>query len=96
MGNEGASVVDAMNYYSPTIPVRNEDGSWTIGNGSKNYNPLAMIEENPSETEFKRTQIIGKASLEIIEGLTWNANYSYLDSQHTYSAYNTRNSQLGS
>ena len=94
MGNEGASVVDAMNYYSPTIPVRNEDGSWTIGNGSKNYNPLAMIEENPSETEFKRTQIIGKASLEIIEGLTWNANYSYLDSQHTYSGYNTRKSQL--
>ncbi len=35
MGNEGASVLDAMNYYSPTLPVRNEDGSFSAGSGSK-------------------------------------------------------------
>jgi len=92
--SEGASVLDAMNYYSPTNAVKNTDGSWTIGAGSKNYNPLALMEENTSETIWKRNQFIGKATLEIIKGLLWNVNYSWSNYQSTYSAYNTRNSQL--
>ncbi|MFX7845076.1 hypothetical protein ABTK14_22755, partial [Acinetobacter baumannii] len=43
MDNEGASVLDAMNYYNPTLPVKNEDGSWSHGDGSKNYNPISLI-----------------------------------------------------
>ncbi len=93
-GNEGASVLDAMNYYSPTNPVRNADGSWTIGAGSKNYNPLALMEENKSETIWKRNQFVGKAVLELWKGFFWNMNYSWSNYQSTYSAYNTRNSQL--
>jgi len=93
-GNEGASVLDAMNYYSPTNAVKNADGSWTVGSGSKNYNPLALMEENKSETIWKRNQFIAKTSLEIIKGLLWNVNYSWSNYQSTYSAYNTRNSQL--
>ena len=92
--SEGASVLDAMNYYSPTNPVRNTDGSWTLGAGSKNYNPLALMEENKSETIWKRNQFIGKAALELWKGLFWNVNYSWSNYQSTYSAYNTRNSQL--
>ena len=93
-GNEGASVLDAMNYYSPTNAVKNADGSWTIGSGSKNYNPLALMEENKSETVWKRNQFVGKAALELWKGFSWNVNYSWSNYQSTYSAYNTRNSQL--
>lgn len=94
MNNEGASVLDAMNYFSPMLPVRNEDGSWTAGSGSKNYNPLSLIYENTSETMYKNTQLLGKASLEIIEGLKWNVNYSFTNNQSTYSAYDSHNTQL--
>lgn len=94
MNNEGASVLDAMNYFSPTLPVRNEDGSWSTGSGSKNYNPLSLIYENTSETIYKNTQLLGKASLEIIKGLKWNVNYSFTNSQQTYSAYDSHNTQL--
>lgn len=94
MNNEGASVLDAMNYFSPTIAVRNEDGSWTTGSGSKNYNPMSLIYEDTSETIYKNTQLLGKASLEIIDGLKWNVNYSFTNNQSTYSSYDTRNSQI--
>ena len=93
-GNEGASVLDAMNYYSPTNAIRNADGSWTVGAGSKNYNPIALMEENTSETIWKRNQFIGKTALELWKGFFWNVNYSWSNYQSTYSGYNTRYSQL--
>lgn len=93
-GNEGASVLDAMNYYSPTNAIKNADGTWTVGSGSKNYNPLALMEENKSETVWKRNQFVGKTALELWKGFVWRVNYSWSNYQSTYSAYNTRNSQL--
>lgn len=93
-GNEGASVLDAMNYYSPTNAIKNADGTWTVGSGSKNYNPLALMEENKSETVWKRNQFVGKTALELWTGFVWSVNYSWSNYQSTYSAYNTRNSQL--
>ena len=93
-GNEGASVLDAMNYYSPTNAIKNPDGSWTLGAGSKNYNPLALMEENTSENVWKRNQFIGKTALELWKGFFWNVNYSWSNYQRTYSTYNTRKSQL--
>lgn len=93
-GNEGASVLDAMNYYSPTNAIKNADGIWTVGSGSKNYNPLALMEENKSETVWKRNQFVGKTALDLWKGFVWSVNYSWSNYQSTYSAYNTRNSQL--
>ena len=61
----------------------------------KNYNPLSLIYENTSETMYKNTQLLGKASLEIIEGLKWNVNYSFTNNQSTYSAYDSHNTQFG-
>ncbi|MDO4347594.1 MAG: TonB-dependent receptor plug domain-containing protein, partial [Bacteroidales bacterium] len=47
---DGQSVFDAMNYYSPLVPVTNADGSWysdkTI---SQNFNPVSMINEDTFE-----------------------------------------------
>ena len=93
-GNEGKSVLDAMNYFNPTIPVRNTDGTWSTGDGSANYNPLSIINEDTSETIWKRNQIIAKATLNIIDGLNWNANYSFDNFQSTYSDYHSHNTQL--
>jgi len=92
--DKGASVLDAMNYFSPTNPIKNADGSWSTGAGSKNYNPLSLMYEDTSETIWKRNQFIGKATLEILKGLLWNVNYSWSNYQSTYSSYNTRNSQI--
>lgn len=94
MGDEGASVLDAMNYFNPTLPIRQADGDWSHGDGSSNYNPLSLINEDKSQTEWKRNQIIAKATLNIIDGLTWNANYSYNNNQRTYSAYHSHNTQI--
>ena len=95
VGQRGESVIDAMNYYSPTNPVRNEDGSWFKSDiGSQNYNPLSMINEDSNEFEWRRMQYIGKASLDIIDGLVLNANYSYNNKQRVYSYYNSSLSQL--
>ncbi|MCQ2254987.1 MAG: SusC/RagA family TonB-linked outer membrane protein [Bacteroidaceae bacterium] len=93
-GNEGASVLDAMNYFSPTNPIKNADGTWSTGSGSKNYNPLALMYEDTSNTIWKRNQFIGKTALEFCKGLVWSTNYSWSNYQSTYSAYDTRYSQL--
>ncbi len=92
-GNEGKSVLDAMNYFNPTIPIKNADGTWSTGDGSANYNPLSIINEDTSETIWKRNQIVAKATLNIIDGLNWNANYSFDHFQSTYSDYHSHNTQ---
>ena len=94
MGDEGASVLDAMNYFNPTLPIRQADGDWSHGEGSNNYNPLSLINEDRSQTEWKRSQIMAKATLNIIDGLTLNANYSYDNHQRTYSAYHSHKTQI--
>ena len=94
MGDEGASVLDAMNYFNPTLAVKDADGNWTKGDGSNNYNPLSLINEDKSETIWKRMQFIGKATVNIMEGFTWNVNYSYRNNQRTYSSYDSHNTQI--
>lgn len=93
-GLEGGSVYEGMYYYSPLVPVRNEDGSWysdkTI---SQNYNPLSLVYENRSMATFKRFQTTGKASLKIIEGLTLNGNFSYSLQNYHYKDYTSTKSQ---
>ena len=93
-GNEGKSVLDAMNYFNPTIATKNADGTWATGDGSANYNPLSIINEDTSETIWKRNQIVAKATLNILDGLNWNANYSFDHFQSTYSDYHSHNTQL--
>ena len=94
-GNNGTSVLDAMNYYSPTNPVRNADGTWYESYvGSQNYNPMSLIYEDNNQNEWRRIQYIAKASLKIIDGLMWHANYSYDSGQNTYSWYQTQQTQM--
>lgn len=95
MGDQGTSVLDAMNYYSPLVPVKNEDGSWYESSGiSQNYNPMSMIYEDQYNTEHKSLQGLTKASFRIIDGLIYNLGLSYQNEQYIHSNYNTTASQI--
>ncbi len=87
MFNEGGSVMDAMNYFSPLNPV-----DWA--GKDKNYNPLRMISEDTEENSWKRQQFTGKATLHIIKGLDLNANYSFSNRQRTSSSYHSNLSEI--
>ena len=96
-GSQGQSVLDAMYYYSPLVPVKNPDGSW-YGNTSisQYYNPVSMIHEDRYDTKEKLIQGVAKATLHIIDGLDWNFNLSYQNQQYIYSNYNSSKTQLPS
>lgn len=92
---EGGSVYNAMYYYSPLVPVTNEDGTWYKDMSiSQNYNPLSMIYEDQSRATYKRIQATGKASLKIIDGLLLNANFSYENQNYSYKDYSSHQSQI--
>lgn len=96
-GGNGQSVLDAMYYYSPLVPVRNADGSW-YGNTqiSQNFNPVRMISEDRYDTKEKLLQGTAQATLHIIDGLDWNLNLSYQNQQYIYSNYNSSKTELPS
>ena len=94
-GGDNNSVYDAMNYYSPLVPVRDENGNWTNYVGvSQNYNPLSMINEDLYHHQTKKMQGTAKASLDIIDGLQWNATLSYQNEQFLWDEYHTSQSQM--
>lgn len=89
-GNDGKSVYNAMYYYSPLNPTKNEDGTWYADNSiSQYYNPLAMIYERQSQATFKRIQATGKLQLKIIDGLLLNANFNYQNKNYSFKSYNS-------
>lgn len=92
---QGMSVYDAMTYFLPISPIKNADGSW-FENTTKSqyYNPVSLIEENTYETISKRLTGNAKASLKIIEGLTYNLNLAYQNEQYTYNTYNSTQSLI--
>lgn len=91
--NQGQSVLDAMSYYSPLVPVRNEDGTWYENSGiSQNYNPVALINENMYDTENKQVQGNAKATLDITEAFKFNLSLAYQNEQFIFSNYNTTQS----
>ncbi|MCD8282841.1 MAG: TonB-dependent receptor [Prevotella sp.] len=92
--SEGASVYNAMYYYSPLVPVKFEDGTWYENhNPKRNYNPLALVYEDVSRATYKRLQAVGKISAKIIEGLFLNANFSYETQNYSYKDYYSQQSQ---
>ena len=44
--NEGRSALDAMNYYLPLNPIKNDDGTWYHRTTSQYYNPASLINED--------------------------------------------------
>lgn len=94
-GSDNTSVYDAMNYYSPLVPVYDENGNWTLYEGvSQNYNPLSLINEDTYDHTTKKIQGTANASLDIIEGLKWDAMLSYQNEQFLWDEYHSSKSQL--
>jgi iron complex outermembrane receptor protein len=92
-GDNGLSIYDAMCYYLPFSPVRNDDGSWfERPTRSQYYNPVSLIEENVDFVKSKHLQSTAKASLNIVDGLTYNMSMSYQNQQYSYNYYNTSKS----
>ncbi|WP_417129144.1 SusC/RagA family TonB-linked outer membrane protein [Phocaeicola sp.] len=92
--NEGRSALDAMNYYLPLNPVKNEDGTWYGRTTSQYYNPASLINEDRYETTQKLLQGVAKATLHIWDGLDWNLNLSYQNEQYIYNNYHSSKSQI--
>ena len=91
----GMAVADAMVYYSPLQPVKNADGTWFSSTSVTNYyNPVSMIHEDEMNYVKKRTQITGKADLNILKGITWTAQFSYSEKQNVTSIYHSTQSQI--
>jgi Outer membrane receptor proteins, mostly Fe transport len=91
----GASVYDAMNYYLPFSPVKNEDGTWfEHSSRTQYYNPVSLINENIDYTKSKRIQATTKAGLEIIKGLKYNLMLSYENEQLNNNLYFSSKSLL--
>lgn len=93
-GEQGASVYNAMYYYSPFVTTRNNDGTWYKDMGiSQNFNPLALIYEDQSRATFKRIQATGKATLKLIDDLYLNGNFAYENQNYSYKDYHSHQSQ---
>lgn len=94
-GTDGAGVYDAMHYYSPLTPVKNEDGSWYVDNSiSQNYNPLSLINEDRHNSESSKISGTVKASLDLFAGLKWNVIYTKEYKQWIWNNYNSSKSQI--
>lgn len=94
-GTNGQSVYNGMYYYSPLVPVYNEDGTYYSDVSiSQNYNPLALINYDTSRATFKRYQVNGKARLKIIDGLFLNGNFSYMNNSKDYKEYHYIDSEI--
>lgn len=92
---QGMSVYDAMTYYLPISPIKTAEGEW-FENATKSqyYNPVSLIEENTYEAISKRLQGNAKASLKIIDGLTYNLSLAYQNEHYTYNTYNSTKSLI--
>lgn len=95
-GGNGQAVYDAMYYYSPLVPVKDEDGNWFSHERKfpSNWNPLAMLNENTSKKQLRKYQVTGKAQFKIIEGLFLNANFSYQNNSWDYRGYKSTKAEF--
>lgn len=92
--SQGKSVIDAMYYYSPLVPVTNDDGSWYSNSSiSQNYNPMSMVNEDRYKGREKRIQLTVNAVVHVIDGLDWTTNVAHENKQWLYNNYNSTQSQ---
>lgn len=85
---QGISVYDAMCYYLPISPVKNEDGSWfEYGERSQYANPVSLIEENTIFSKTKFIQANARSSFVILPGLVYNLDLSLQNEQYNHNRY---------
>ncbi|GHE32941.1 SusC/RagA family TonB-linked outer membrane protein [Sphingobacterium griseoflavum] len=88
--SDGLSVYDAMYYYLPVSPIRQEDGSWFEKTDRSQYvNPVSLIEENTNFSKTKVIQAHAKVGYEILPNLTYNIDLSLQNRQYNNAQYYT-------
>src|SRR5690606_13192388 len=66
---QGLSVFDAMYYYLPYSPLKNDDGTWFENTPRSQYaNPVSLIEENIILSKTKLIQGHAKLGYQIFDG----------------------------
>lgn len=82
--------------WSPTVPVRKEDGTYTISDpvGSIFSNPVALTVDRLAVTDRMLANMIGGFKFELLPGLTFNLQYgaNYLEYENKAFAGKTTNS----
>ncbi|SHN32038.1 TonB-dependent receptor [Chitinophaga sp. CF418] len=82
--------------WSPTVPVRKADGSFTITDpvGSVFYNPVALTVDRLAVTDRMLANAIGGFKFELLRGLTFNTQYgvNYLEYENKSFAGKATNS----
>ncbi|MFW0716037.1 SusC/RagA family TonB-linked outer membrane protein [Pedobacter sp. N23S346] len=92
---QGLSVYDAMAYYLPISPVKNNDGSWfEYPQRSQYANPVSLIEENTIFNNTKLLQAHARGSYLILPGFKYNLDLSLQNKQFNQSIYNSSKSML--
>ena len=63
--------------WSPTVPVRKEDGTYTIADpvGSVFFNPVALTTDKLAVTDRMLANMIGGFKFNVLPGLTYNLQY---------------------
>ncbi len=84
------TVLSQMVSYLPTVPVRNDDGTYfrfTTNNHQNDHNPVAMLES--AEERSKYNTLLGSfsAQLELPFNLKYNVQASYQSLTTNYGAY---------
>jgi iron complex outermembrane receptor protein len=82
------TVLAQMLTYLPTVPVRNEDGTYyeNLLNTSY-YNPVALLENGEERSKYNNLLGTITAQLQLPFGLRYDVNVSYQSLQTNYGAY---------
>ncbi|GHE54334.1 MULTISPECIES: SusC/RagA family TonB-linked outer membrane protein [Roseivirga] len=62
--------------FNPTAPIRNPDGSYFQAILFDNFNPVAIIEQNVNLGKRNNLNFNTQMSYDILDNLTWSANYA--------------------
>ncbi len=80
--------------YLPTVGIYDEDGSYHENLDRGSYNPVALIDQNTFDTRNKYLQGTIRAQLNILDGLDYEINGSYKNTQSNFAEYLSKDSRL--
>lgn len=84
------TVLSQMVSYLPTVPVRNDDGTYfnfTTNNHQSDHNPVAMLESGVERSKYNTLLGSFNAQLELPFNLKYNVQASYQNLTTNYGAY---------
>lgn len=82
------TVLSQMLTYLPTVPAKNDDGSYYDNfNRTGYYNPVSLMENGKENSKYKNLLGTFTAQVKLPFGFTYDANLSYQNFQSNYGSY---------